>query len=340
MVKNNSHKRSRITLQAVANLAGVNRVTAAVALGQSPQGGTRVSAATRLRVVEAAQQLGYAPNAIARALRGERTNIIGYYAGYETLNAHIPFVAAILQGLQQSCRKYQQDLILFGSFERDTIDSIYATLTSGKIDGLVLLPTPRSPVMDRLFDSHLPVVAIANTHPALPSVVVDDVGGSTLIADYLARQGHQRILYRSQQERRVSQVRREETFCAAAAAHGLSVTITYETLHHALSEQELAILQEPAQRRPTAAVCWMDLSAYALLEQCEQAGLRVPEDLAIVGFDGIPLAIKPARVLTTICAPWVDVAAKAVDLLLALLDGEEVPQETICPVQWVLGDTA
>ncbi len=58
--------------------------------------------------------------------------MIGYYAGYETLNAHIPFVAAILQGLQQSCRQYQQDLILFGSFERDTIDSIYATLTSGK----------------------------------------------------------------------------------------------------------------------------------------------------------------------------------------------------------------
>lgn len=340
MLKNKSPKRPRITLQAVANLAGVNRVTAAVALGQSPQGGTRVSAATRLRVVEAAHQLGYAPNALARALRGERTNIIGYYAGYETLNAHLPFVAAILQGLQQSCRQYLQDLMLFGSFERDTIDSIYATLTSGKIDGLILLPTPRSPVMDRLFDSHLPVVAIANTHPAVPSVVVDDRAGAMLIANYLAGQGHQRILYRSQQERRVSQVRREETFCAVAAAHGLTVTITYETLNHALSEQELTILQEPAQQRPTAAVCWMDLSAYALLAHCEQIGLRVPEDLAIVGFDGIPLSIKPARVLTTVCAPWADVAAQAVQFLLALLDGEEVPQETIFPVQLVIGDTA
>src|SRR5689334_7786283 len=135
-------KRSRITLQAVADRAGVNRVTAAVALGQSPQGGTRVSAATRLRVVEAAHQLGYAPNAIAQALRGERTNIIGYYAGYEALDAHDPFTAAILQGLQQSCRDHRQDLMLFGSFERDTIDSIYATLMNGKIDGLVVLPTP------------------------------------------------------------------------------------------------------------------------------------------------------------------------------------------------------
>ena len=333
-------KRSRVTLQAVADLAHVNRVTAAVALGQSPQGGTRVSATTRLRVLEAAQQLGYAPNVLARALRGERTNIIGYYAGYEPLNAHLPFVAAILQGLQQSCRTHHQDLMLFGSFERDTVDSIYATLISGKIDGLVLLPTPRSPVMDRLFDSHLPVVAIANAHPAVPSVVVDDAMGSTLIADYLASKGHQRILYRSQSERRVSQMRREEAFCAAAAMHGLSVTITYETLQHELSEQELAILHTPAHQRPTAAVCWMDLSAYRLLEQCDRMRLRVPEDLAIVGFDGIPLQIHPARTLTTIRAPWADVAVQAVDFLLALLNGKEVPQETICPVQLVIGDTA
>jgi len=341
MAKNTTiRKRSRVTLQAVADLAGVNRVTAAVALGQSPQGGTRVSPATRLRIVEAAQQLGYAPSAIARALRGERTNIIGYYAGYESLDAHIPFVAAILQGLQQSCRQRRQDLMLFGSFERDTIDSIYATLTSGKIDGLVLLPTPRSPIMDRLFDSHLPVVAVANTHPAVPSVVVDDVAGSTLIAQYLARQGHRRILYRSQEAYRASAFRRQATFLQMAADLGLSVTVTYEQPNHLLSPRELAILQAPLAERPTAAVCWMDLSAYTLLDQCERLGLRAPEDLAIVGFDGIPLRLKPARRLTTVCAPWAEVAAQAVHCLLALLDGEEAPQETILPVEFMVGDTA
>jgi len=341
MAKNTTiRKRSRVTLQAVADLAGVNRVTAAVALGQSPQGGTRVSPATRLRITEAAQQLGYAPSAIARALRGERTNIIGYYAGYESLDAHIPFVAAILQGLQQSCRQRRQDLMLFGSFERDTIDSIYATLTSGKIDGLVLLPTPRSPIMDRLFDSHLPVVAVANTHPAVPSVVVDDVAGSTLIAEYLARQGHRRILYRSQEEHRTSAFRRQATFLQMAADLGLSVTVTYEQPNHLLSPQELAILQGSLHDRPTAAVCWMDLSAYTLLDQCEQVGLRAPEDLAIVGFDGIPSRIKPARSLTTVRAPWAEVAAQAVHCLLALLDGEEAPQETMLPVELIVGDTA
>jgi DNA-binding LacI/PurR family transcriptional regulator len=339
----NLHKRTkkqRVTLQTVADFARVNRVTAAVALGRSPKGGTRVSEVTRLRVIEAAQQLGYAPNAIAQALRGERTNIIGYYAGYEALDAHSPFTAAILQGVQRSCYTYNQDLMLFGSFERDTVDNIYTTLMSGKIDGLVVLPTPRSPIMDRLFDSHLPVVAIANTQPAIPSVVVDDAAGSTLLAEYLAQKGHRRILYRTPQEGRVSTVRRLEAFLAAASGLDMSVTVTYENEDHTLSAQESAILKKAPDRRPTAAVCWMDHSAYALLDQCEGLGLRAPEDLAVAGFDGVPLRIKPAYALTTIRAPWFEVAVQAVEYLLALLAGQEAPQETILPVELVVGETA
>lgn len=333
-------RRRRVTLQDVANQAGVNRVTASVALGRSPRGGTRVSDATRQRVLKVAETLGYTPNIIARALRGERTNIIGYYAGYETLDAHSPFTAAILQGLQESCRLYNQDLMLFGSFERDTIDDIYATLVSGKIDGLILLPTPTSPIMDRLYDSHLPVMAIANSHPSIASVVVDDVTGSTQLVDYLFQKGHRRLLYRSNSRNHGSTVRRLEAFLDAAARHGMSVTIVDSTQHGSFTEQELQILRQPAIERPTAAAGWMDLAAYSLLEMCDQLGLRVPEDLAIVGFDGVPLSVKPMRSLTTIRAPWAEVAAKAVELLLALLNGEDVPKETMLPVKLIVGDTA
>lgn len=333
-------RRRRVTLQDVADQAGVNRVTASVALGRSPRGGTRVSDATRQRVLEIAERLGYTPNLLARALRGDRTHIIGYYAGYEALDAYSPFTAAILQGLQHSCRRYNQDLMLFGSFERDTIDDIYATLVSGKIDGLILLPTPTSPIMDRLYDSHLPVVAVANSHPSIASVVVDDVAGSHLLAEYLFQKGHRRLLYRSNSRNHGSTVRRLEAFLDAAAARGMSVTITDGAEHGAVSDQELTILSQPPAQRPTAAACWMDLTAYSLLEVCDQMGLRVPDDLAIVGYDGVPSPIRPMRSLTTIRAPWTNVAARAVELLLALLNGEDVPKETMLPVELVIGDTA
>jgi DNA-binding LacI/PurR family transcriptional regulator len=83
----------------------------------------------------------------------------------------------------------------------------------------------------------------------------------------------------------------------------------------------------------------MDLNAYMLLDACDAAGIRVPADLAIAGFDGVPLRIRPERKLTTIRAPWAEVAARAVTYLLDLLDGKELPHETILPVELVVGDT-
>ena len=332
-------KKSRVTLQDVADFAGVNRVTASVALGRSPQGGTRVSEATRRRVLDAAHQLSYTPNALARALHGQRTHIIGYYSGYETFNVLHPFSAAVLNGLQRSCRHHKQDLILFGSFERGTDDDTYAALLNGKIDGLVMLPTPLSPMMDKLFVSPLPIVGIANTHPSLPCVVVDDAAGSVMIADYLAQQGHRRILYRTHVERRTSSVRRVEAFCAAARDHDMTVVVTHIGDEHLLTNEEIALLTGPRDRRPTAAVCWMDLCAYSLLTQCEGLGLSVPGDLAIVGFDGVDTAVKPARALTTVRAPWTEVAVQAADQLFALLRGDKVPPETVFPVELQIGDT-
>lgn len=333
-------RRARVTLQDVADFAGVNRVTASVALGRSPQGGTRVSEATRRRVLDAAHHLGYTPNLLARALHNQRTHIIGYYAGYETLNAFHPFAAAILNGLQRSCRRHQQDLLLFGSFERDSDADIYAALLSGKIDGLVMLPTPLSPALDKLFESPLPIVGVANAHPAIPCVVVDDASGSRQIAAYLAGQGHRRILYRTHAERRTSARRRLEAFCDAASEQGLAVTVTQAGDDHLLSKPEIELLSAPRDQRPTAVVCWMDLCAYTVIAQCEHLGLRVPQDIAVVGFDGVDPAMPPARRLTTVAAPWTAVAMAAVDQLLGLLRGDKASPETVFPVALRLGDTA
>lgn len=77
----------------------------------------------------------------------------------------------------------------------------------------------------------------------------------------------------------------------------------------------------------------------ALLEDCARLGIQVPDDLAVVGFDGIETGIKPTCVLTTIRAPWEKVAEKAVDLLMALIEGEDVPPETTFPVELIVGHT-
>lgn len=325
----------------VAKRAGVNRVTVSVALNGTAHAGTRVSEATRQRVLEAARELGYAPSAVALALRRQRTNIIGYYTGFESLNAHDPFTGIVLNGLQKSCRQHQQDLLLFGSFERSSVDDIYAALAGGKIDGLVVLHTPYSPVMDKLLSSHLPVVAIANPVPSLPSVTVDDVVGSQMLARYLAQQGHRRILYRADDVPHSSTIRRCEAFTQAAAELGLTVTTSAESRDGHITPSEITLFtQTPRDKRPTAAVSWVDSYAYRFIEDCTKHGIRVPDDLAVVGFDGVEYEIPLAYRLTTIRAPWEEAAETAMNLLMALIEGQEVEREIMLPVTLVIGDTA
>jgi LacI family transcriptional regulator len=326
------------TMDDVARLAGVNRVTASVAL-RGAHAGTHVSEATRQRILDAANQLGYTPNAIALALRQQHTNIIGFYTGYESFNAHDPFTAEIINGLQRGCEAYQQDLLMFGTFPQRSADAIYATLASGKIDGLVLLPSPYSPVLDKLVESHLPIVAVSNSLPGVPSVVVDDAGGSRLLVEHLAQRGHRQMLYCGDQSAHASTLRRQAAFQDGAALLGLDVSVSLRPFFD-YSVLKTHYLDVAPADRPTALACWVDSLAYAMVEECERLGIRVPHDLAIVGFDGIVPRIKPAYVLTTVRAPWEALAATAVDLVLEIIAGKEVAQETVLPVELVVGQTA
>src|SRR5207253_2591716 len=95
----------------------------------------------------------------------------------------------------------------------------------------------------------------------------------------------------------------------------------------------------PHASRPSAALCWNDMTAYDLVAHCKRSGVAVPGDLAVVGFDGFPMPFDGVWRLTSIRAPWPRVAHAAVELLLASLRGEEISQETVLPVEFVLGDS-
>jgi DNA-binding LacI/PurR family transcriptional regulator len=323
----------------VARLAGVHRVTASVVLNNA-DASTQVSEATRLRVLEAAEELGYRPNAMALALRRQRTDIIGFYRG-SGLDAHHPFFADIINGLRRGCKNHEKDLLLYAEFEERPPDDVYATLANGKADGLVTIPLSSDvQLFERLADSHLPVIAIADSMPNITSVVMDDGGGSQILAEYLASQGHRRILYRKELYSHTSAVRRLLAFRKAATERGMQVT---ESLpgdwDGNLSDEEIAYLRASRDQRPTAIACWADTYAYAAVNNCVELGIQVPDDIAIVGFDGIPTKVRPARCLTTIRAPWQQAAEKAVDLLVQLIEGEQVPHETVFSVELVIGDT-
>jgi len=304
-----------VTAKEIGRQLGLSQPTVSRIL--SGDTGHRVSPETRQRVLETAARMGYRPNALARSLRQGRTNIIGFYTGYGYLDARNPFLAELIGGLQRAADPRRQDILLHGIFRGASTDDIYGELVDGRIDGLFIHTHAADPLAARLRKSSLPVVAIADAVEGVPSVVADDAGGTQLLLDYLWEKGHRCIGYVRPSQRFSSVERRYEAFRAWVAARNLSeretpvFTVEYEETAPALS----AIRNAPG--KPTAVCCWNDMTAFDLIYHCRQEAVRVPQDLAIVGFDGLlsDPRLSP-RALVTVGAAWGQVTERAVELLM------------------------
>lgn len=326
----------------IALRAGVSKVTVSAVLSATSGNNTRVAEATRQRILEAARDLNYSPNGIARMFRHRTTDIVGLYLGDWLLSTHNLFLAEIVSGLQMGCDEHRKDLLIHSTFRGQDVNDIYLELISRKIDGLIMFALESDPLAIRLASSALPVVAIADAVSTLPSVVADDSAGSQYVADHLASRGHTHVLYRRGWSLQASANRRYTAFIDAAGRHNMRVSqdsIPRSQFGLTMSEEEISILNRPKSTRPTAIVCPNDYLAYAAVDYCEDNAFKVPEDFAVVGFDGMVTDIRPATNLTTIRAPWANVAQTAVGLVVKALAGESIPFETVLPVELVIGDT-
>jgi DNA-binding LacI/PurR family transcriptional regulator len=328
-------------LKDVAEVAGVSTVTASVVLNGAKSSNVGVSPATRQRVLEAATRLSYRPNAVARSLRRRSTNVVGFYSGSVYAAARGgAFLSQVIAGLQDGCEEHGKDLLVHGTFRGQSVDDIYAELASGKIDALVLHAPDDDALVSRLVRAPLPCVVIASPVEALPAVVVDDAEGMRLIARHLSEKGHRHVVFRHSRLGHTSARRRADAFQAEADSLGMRVTVTtppYPDLN--FTPEEEALLAPSAPDRATAVACWNDSSAYAALNECARRGLRVPENVAVTGFDGYAYPGVPRWRLTTVHAPWREAARAAVRLVVAHVRGEQISGETRLPVTLQAGDT-
>ncbi len=300
--------------------------------------GTRVSQATRQQILDIARELNYRPNALARSLARRSTHIFGFYSGFDYFDARNPFVAELTAGLLEECARCKRDLLLHTLFRGQDINSLYDEMLGGKIDGLVVWAPDDDPLVALLRDNQLPVVSVVETIPPFPSVGVAEYTGSYEMGKYLFERGHRSVVYLTLNAPSKSRMRRLAGIREAAVQMGMEFQIkvdpAWETWQQTLAPAHNSGL------RPTAIACWNDMAAYQALSYCRRGGIAVPEGVAITGFDGIESPIEPDMRLTTVYAPWAQVASTAVAYLVDLLEGREVPTETILPVELVCGSTA
>ncbi len=339
----------RITLRDVAENAGVSIMTAsAVVRGQAER--SRISEATRLRVEEAVRQLEYQPNAVARSLRTQSTEVIGFYAGYNYLGGDNPFFHAILGGLFDGCHEIGRELLFFQKRPSLTALETRARLTDRRVDGLVLWTYPQDPVLQGLRPETLPIISMEARLASFCTVEVDDEAGMLLLLQRLYANGHRRLVYFDSSRVISSLQTRRQTVENFAAAHGLRLEVELEPAGQpddvsgkwpAKMENWLAEWKKrPGQQRPTAALCWCDHRAYMLLQYCRNQGIKNPHDIAVTGFDHLPPPPGLKGQLTTIEAPWHEVARTAIHLLEDALGGAKLPTHVRLPVKLAVGKSA
>jgi LacI family transcriptional regulator len=328
--------RSRPTSADVAARAGVSRTTVSFVLNDTA--GVQISQATRDRVLAAASELGYHPHAPARQLAGGRTHMIGLVLRQSTEQvAGDPFLVETLRGLSSATRSagfrvMVEPLAADGQYE--------ALLRSQHADGLIVSgPRVDDPSLRQLLLDGFPIVL----QGALPgveatSVDVDNVAGARAAVDHLIALGHRRIacitnapmVYTAAQER-------VEGYQAALKAAGIEPDP--DLLTHGSFDApsgHVAMAELLARTSFTAAFVASDVVALGAIGALREVGLRVPEDVSVVGFDDVPLVAYFDPPLTTIRVPAFELGQAAGRAVLERIAAPVMPSRTLLPTELIV----
>jgi LacI family transcriptional regulator len=306
------------TVSDVAKAARVSKATAARALGDYGA----VSEDVRDRVQAAAERLGYRPNALAKSMNTGKSNTIGVVIG----DIENPFFARATRGISDVAQAAGFDLILANSDEEvDAETAAIELLLDKRVDGFIV--TPASSIETRSLQTALaegrPVVLLDRRAAGMEAdtVVADNASGAAAATRHLLAAGHRRVAFVGGPSS-IGQVReRLQGARAVWDEFGMPEDDLIHLPTEALTVNEGRSAGErlaglPSRRRPTAAFCANDLLALGLLQHAVTAGLRVPDDLAIVGFDDIDFAAAAAVPLTSVRQPRQELGRTAARLVL------------------------
>nr|WP_301002543.1 LacI family DNA-binding transcriptional regulator [Capsulimonas corticalis] len=330
----------------VAKACGVSVATVSGVLNNTPDA---AGPETRERVLEMIQQMNYSPNAVARGLSHRRMNTIGVvmdYSGWGSLIAD-QHLGPIIDGVVAQNSRLRQKTLLYTERWSDAIANI-PSFCDGFCDGLILI-VPMAPenFFAQLFYRRTPFVIIGDhrTEPNMSIVDLDNIDAGRRITSYLIGLGHKRIAMLRGEDIHQSSLLRAQGYREELADNQLEYDPAID-LHGGYNvasgyKQAITLLDRPLESRPTALFCGDDRIALGALSALEERGVRVPEEISVVGINNSGEGASAKTPLTSMRQPGQEMGERAVDLLLSHIKGEEMPgRKMILPGSLIVRDTS
>lgn len=335
------HPLPMATIFDVAQLAGVSIKTVSRVVNREP----RISPDTFEKVSRAIEMLGYEPHRGARLMRSGKSGLIGFITGLfsdiEVAKTRAGLSdLSILRGAQQACRAAGKTLLAADmgtgqSREPDAVAKLLKTFASHRVEGVIYAaPYHQQVLLPPLKDTPLLLVNCFDLNHT-PAVLPDDGLGQARVVDHLVALGHRRIGYVGIDENMVAGRLRKAAFVDACARHGLDPAHCPALSGSTLQTPDPFTPLRPALRqivgralRPTALCLGNDVMALQAIRELEALGLRVPQDIAVIGYDNDEVICEVARPrLSTIVLPYFEMGQIAVLRLLARIADEPAPAE-------------
>ena len=348
-MKRNSPR--RVTIKDIARQAGFSKTAVSFAFNMPG----RLSEKTTHKILSVARELGYTPNPIARSLNTRRTHALGVIVPQDIPDVlQNPFFPALMRGVGQVCKQEGMSLMIVPPMRGSVVDATYAALIDGCIvSGL----EPDDEAVHALKQRGVPFVMLDTDSPkGIAAVNIDDFEGARMAMQHLLDLGHRHIAIATFQSitGRVEDYtgtigHRFDGIRAALKTRKLSLKsegiYMWECSCNVKGGSEIMAHIMEQTPRPTAVLALADVIAYGIIEDTKARGLRVPEDLSVIGFDDLDTSslIQPA--LTTVRQPIVEKGRKAAELLMAMLHrggdrGEEHhPEHVVLPVELMVRES-